>query len=375
VKKNWIIFACIFVLSLAVYFFFCKKEYEILHYFLPLANSFLHSKLYIEGYDNLNELVVNQSRSYVVYPPMPAVLLVPFALFFGVEISQVYPTIIFASLAGAFFFLFLLKLTKAKNAVILSALLLFGTNFFMTSLIGRSWYFAHICAVLFLAIALYFAESKKPVLAGLFYVFAGLSRLPVLLAFPALLFLLKPKIKDIYKFFTPVVVLLILYAEYNFIRFGSFTQTGYSLIPGVLDEPWFKEGIFSVSYILRNLEAIFLYFPKFINQFPFVSISPIGLALWIVTPALLLLVFVWKNRLSRVMILTSLLVLLPSLLHGSVGFSQFGYRFSLDAILLLITALIPIVETKPRLAYVLIAISVLINFYVVILYHLGYFQP
>ena len=346
-----------------------------MHYFLPLANSFLHSKLYIEGYDNLNELVVNQSRSYVVYPPMPAVLLVPFALFFGVEISQVYPTIIFASLAGAFFFLFLLKLTKAKNAVILSALLLFGTNFFMTSLIGRSWYFAHICAVLFLAIALYFAESKKPVLAGLFYVFAGLSRLPVLLAFPALLFLLKPKIKDIYKFFTPVVVLLILYAEYNFIRFGSFTQTGYSLIPGVLDEPWFKEGIFSVSYILRNLEAIFLYFPKFINQFPFVSISPIGLALWIVTPALLLLVFVWKNRLSRVMILTSLLVLLPSLLHGSVGFSQFGYRFSLDAILLLITALIPIVETKPRLAYVLIAISVLINFYVVILYHLGYFQP
>ena len=195
-KKNWPTLLIVFVFTLAVYLIFCQKEFEIRHYFLPLANSFLHGRIDITPAGPLNELVTVAGKSYVVYPPMPAVALIPFAAVFGMKISQVYPTVIFAALSGAIFLLVLSKLTSRRHALALSALLLFGTNFFLTSMMGRSWYFAHICAVLFLAISLYFAQNRKPYLAGFFLVAAGLSRLPVFLAFPAVLYFLKPKPKD-----------------------------------------------------------------------------------------------------------------------------------------------------------------------------------
>jgi hypothetical protein len=306
---------------------------------------------------------------------MPAFALIPFVLVFKLRLSQVFPQIIYASLAGVVYYLFLNKIAKPKIALTLTALLLFGTNFFMTSLIGRSWYFAHICAVLFLALALYFSVSKKPLLTGLFYIFAALSRLPVFLALPALLYFLKPQKKDWLKLFVPIALGVLIYFAYNYVRFGSIIETGYSLIPGVLAEKWFSKGIFSLWYIPRNLEAIFIYLPKIIPQFPFIKISSQGMALWLTTPALLLIVFSFKNRTSKVMLLTSILILVPSLIHGTVGFSQFGYRFSLDAILLLLVALIPAFEERPRLAIALIAISVFINLFAVLSFYLGYFKP
>ncbi|MFH1910371.1 MAG: hypothetical protein ABIJ72_04280 [bacterium] len=426
-KKNWLIGIYIFVITFLVYLFFCKKGVEELHYFLPLANSILRGHIDVNCTPYLNELVSASGKCFVVYPPAPALALLPFALLFGMKLSQVYPQILLSAFAGAIFYLFLAKLTKPKNALILSLLLVFGTNFFMTSMIGRSWYFAHICAVFFLALALYFARDKKAFLAGLFLAFAGLSRLPVFLAFPALLYLiLKPfnskrslgegppsskvviarpkaaaihELKDCFAiarndikrrfatalgdhalslyfwFFLPILFGAVGFALYNFLRFGNVFQTGYSLIPGVLDEPFFRGGIFSLSYIPRNLEAIFISLPDFGRKFPFVMPNYASMSLFLATPALILIFASLKNKLSRVMILTSLLVLIPSFLHGTIGFSQFGYRFSLDVILLLIVALIPVYEKLPRLFYLLFVLSILINFYVVVLFNLGVFSP
>ncbi len=363
------------VITLIIYLFFCKKEFEILHYFMPLANSFLHAKIDISGYDYLNELVASHGKSYVVYPPMPAILLVPFALIYNMSLSQVYPMIAFAALSGFFFYLFLIRLTSSKNSLSLTILLLFGTNFFMTSLIGRSWYFAHVCAVLLMAISLLFASKRNTFWSGFFLALAFLSRLPTLLAFPFLLFLIKPKLKQSLSFFVPIFVAVLLFGLYNYARFGSIFETGYSLIPGVLEEPWFKEGIFSWTYIPRNLEAILAYLPKFSNEFPFVILTSKGMALWATTPAFLMILFALKNKLTQVALVTFVLVMLPSFMHGSVGFSQFGYRFSLDAILILITGLVPAIERFPRLGYILISASIIINFYAVWLFYLGIFKP
>ncbi len=396
-KTNWLIGIYIFALTFLVYLFFCKKGVEELHYFLPLANSILRGHIDVNCTPYLNELVSASGKCFVVYPPAPALVLLPFALLLGMKLSQVYPQILLSAFAGAIFYLFLTKLTKPKNALVLLLLLVFGTNFFMTSMIGRSWYFAHICAVFFLALALYFAcppsaspsgdgrraKNKNAILAGLFLALAGLSRLPVFLAFPAVLYFLldsKPKNQTstpgvAFRFFIPLVGAVILFALYNFLRFGSVFQTGYSLIPGVLDEPFFKEGIFSLSYIPRNLEAIFISLPDFSRKFPFVVPTYGSMSLFLTTPALILIFATFKNKLSRVMILTSLLVLIPSFLHGTIGFSQFGYRFSLDCILLMIVALIPTLEKLPRLFYLLFALSILVNFYVVVLFNLGIFSP
>src|SRR5205085_7213483 len=61
----------------------------------------------------------------------------------------------------------------------------------------------------------------------------------------------------------------------------------------------------------------------------------IGMSLFLTTPA-----FVWiflalreirRDVVVAVTALAALLALLPDLFHGTVGFQQFGYRFSIDA--------------------------------------------
>jgi hypothetical protein len=39
---------------------------------------------------------------------------------------------------------------------------------------------------------------------------------------------------------------------YNFVRFGSLFDVGYWMIPGILDEPWFSHGLFSLQYIPKT---------------------------------------------------------------------------------------------------------------------------
>lgn len=374
-KKINKIFVALVILGLIVYGFFCKKPYEILDYFLPLSNSMLRGRLDVSCQLPLNELVNVSGRCFVVYPPAPSFALLPFAILFGTKLSQVYPSIIYASLAGGIFYLALRKLASEAEAFALAILLMFGTNFFMITLIGRSWYFAHVMAVFFMALSILFALYKRPTLAGLFIALGGMSRLPMFFAFPAILYLLKPAKKDYLKFFTPLVVLGVIFLLYNWVRFGSPTETGYSLIPGVLDESWYKQGIISLSYIPRNLNAMFLAMPEQIRQFPWFIPSTNAMALWLTTPALVLLLLGLRNKLTLVMVGSFILVIFTDLMHGAVGFSQFGYRFALDGILLLIIGLIPVVKKYPLLTYAMILLSVTINFYVVIEYYLGIFQP
>lgn len=374
-KKKYLIALAIFLASLAFFLFFCKKEREVLDYFLPLANSFLHGKISVSCALPLNELVEKEGKCFVVYPPAPAIALLPFALIFGTKLSQVYPGIFYASLAGAIFYLALRRLTKESDAMALSLLLLFGTSFFMTSLIGRTWYFAHVIAVFFMVLSILSALKKKAFFAGLFIALAGMSRIPMLFAFPAILYLLKPAKKDYLRFFIPYILIVVLYLIYNQIRFGSILESGYSLIPGVLDEAWYEEGVLSLSYIPRNLEAMFLKMPSYIGKFPWFVPSTDAMALWLTTPALVLLGLALKNRLSQVMILSFFFIMITNFMHGAVGFSQFGYRFALDGILLLIIALIPVLKSRPNLSYSLIALSILINFYAVCEFYLGYFVP
>ena len=58
-------------------------------YFVRLADAFLHGRLYLtEAPSWLNELVPGGGGWYVVYPPVPALLLVPFVALFGLDSQQ-----------------------------------------------------------------------------------------------------------------------------------------------------------------------------------------------------------------------------------------------------------------------------------------------
>jgi hypothetical protein len=156
----------------------------------------------------------------------------------------------------------------------------------------------------------------------------------------------------------------IVYAIYNYLRFGSFLQTGYALIPGVLKEPWYQNGLFSLVNIPDHLRIIFLSLPKFIPAFPFIEPSWGGLAIWITSP-----VFVYalcakiKEKVVQFSWDSIALISLLIFSHGETGFTQFGYRFAVDFYPIVLFLIVEAVG-KEKLKWhhwILLFLSILIN--------------
>lgn len=375
--------SAVFVLiAFAVYYVSALKTHQYLNYFMPLANSFLHLKLDVNPQPYLNELVPVDGKYFVVYPPAPALVLLPFVAIFGPGFNQRIASLIIAALSIGLFYLLLGRFTKKHwIQIFLTLILAFGSNFFFTSLIGSSWHFAHVCAVFFSILALLAASHKKPFLSGLALGAAFLSRLPVIMIFPVLIFLLlektdpKERGRILTNFFMPIISAIIIFGLYNFFRFGSISETGYSLIPGIMGEPWFQKGVFDVSYLARNIKACFASFPTVTTQFPYLLPSNYAMAIYLSSPALLLMFFTkTKETRVRFLFLSIILAALPGFMHATVGFTQFGYRFSLDYIVLLLLVLVwGFEKVGIKVCLLFTILSLIINFYVVYLYKIGLF--
>ena len=90
----------LFVVAFIVYWATGEGHATYYNYYVRLADAFLHGRLYL--LDNpswLNELIPNPAGIgyYVVYPPLPAVLMVPFVAIFGLELNQTLFGIFFAA--------------------------------------------------------------------------------------------------------------------------------------------------------------------------------------------------------------------------------------------------------------------------------------
>lgn len=344
-------------------------------HYVWLADAFLHGKLGVTGGGTLlQEIVPRNGNFYVVYPPMPAVMLIPFVAVFGTAFDEALASIIIASVCVALTWLMLKKIgSNSSKALWLTALFGFGTCFWFIAAVGTSWYIAEVVAVLFLTSAIIATFYKKNyILVGLLLGFAAVARLPTALAFPFFLLLIyerdatwKPRFKQVTLFFLGLAVPVGLYLLYNIARWGTILDLGYGLIPGIQQDPFFQQGIFNIAYIPRHINAIFFQGPIFLNHFPYIEPNWIGLGLFFTTPAFLFifnLKALWHNRLSKYAAIAILCILPPIITHGTVGFTQFGYRFSLDFIpfLILLTAK-GMRENLGRPEKALIILSILVN--------------
>jgi len=290
----------------------------------------------------LNELVAcGTQRWCVVYPPLPAILAIPFTLLLPTDLSQVLVSRIAGGISAGILFLALRAFGAPRLVAITGALLsTFGTTLFFSSVDGRAWYAAHAVAMPFLSAALLFAaRGERALLVGACIGLAALARLPVAAAAPALALLLAHRAGTSYPRALAGVVLgglpfALVYVGYDMLRWGSLFDSGYvKLTQG---DVFFTRGLFSPFYLPRHFYAIFLEPPDLVEGTPF-FLRPrgIGTALFLVTPALLWF-FAGLRALRRdiataAVAAAALLALIPDIFHGTVGFQQFGYRFSLDA--------------------------------------------
>ncbi len=136
-----------------------------LDYYVPLADAFLHGRLFVIDHPSwLNELVPFGGHYYVVYPPAPAVLLMPLVLVFGPTLDQARVSIglgaVDVALAGAVAY----RVVGPRRWVwlLFAVLFGFGTTLWYSVQSGNSWHFAHVCATFFLLLAIFDAQRDGP---------------------------------------------------------------------------------------------------------------------------------------------------------------------------------------------------------------------
>ena len=327
--------------------------------YVPLADAFLNGRLSIPVDRPWMELVPvgdGSGAQYSPFPPVPALTLMPLVavlgLFPGVgELSgNVMSALIGAlNVALAWYLLAGIGVALRPRLVIVIGFA-FTTHWWVAGMAGTHHY-AAVVAAAFLLLALNLAVRRRlPALVGLALGLAAGSRLPTGLALPLLLAFFADRSAGRWRPSPAQLQLLFalalpaaLFAVYNIARFGSPFDAGYAHIPSgefglVTDEPWFRHGLISPLYIPRHLYAIFIQGPVLVSEFPYLKPSLTGLSLTLSAPFLF-----WALRARGPLVaaawLSVELVMLPDLMHGSWGFAQFGYRFILDAVPLLLLLL------------------------------------
>lgn len=360
----------IIIVAAATFLVTTSRERSHFDYFVRLADAFLHGRLYLlEAPSWLNELVPGGGGWYVVYPPVPAIMLMPFVAVFGLDFHQNVAACLYAGVSvGLAWLLFGRFALDVRRRLILTAVFGFGTVLWYMAEVGSAWYLAHVCAVMFSTAAVVLALDKRwPLVVGFLLGLAAISRLPMALAAVGVWLMLVgvgwpmriPNDRALFirrtlAFGIGMAVPIGLYFAYNLLRWGTLSDQGYTLITGVLDDPIYaKHGIFAIEYIPRHVYAIFLQSWNYVDDPPFLQPNWRGLGLFLTTPVLVWLVRA-RLRDPRVFasVIATAIVLIPVVTHGNVGLAQFGYRFSLDVQVFLFVILATVFEARmSRLAW------------------------
>ena len=361
-KRNLIFF--LVLATFLIYYFSNPHPQNHFDYTFRVAENFLNGKIaFTEPQPSwLNEFVPFDFYYYSVFPLGSVLAMLPFSVFKFVGIIETMPGGFIAALIAAFICWFLFLISKhyeytPKKRVLLAAGILFGTWMWTNLMMAGAWHLALGFAVLGELGAIYFTVfNRKPFLAGLFFALAFGNRTEILLTAPIFMFLLykfqvpsskfqveeektadlkpflsKENILVLAKFCVVPFILGVATLFYNYVRFHSFTDFGYARIPGVLDETWYRYGIFSVYYIPLNVLEM-LYTPwKLIAGFPYLVPTGFGGSIWWSSPFILLAARFGARRKLLKYTAWAAIVILTFLLwiHGNPGGFQFGYRYAM----------------------------------------------
>jgi len=312
-----------------------------------------------------DDIVSRNYIRYVSFPPFPALVMLPLVAIVGVGANDVLFTALWAGLNPALLFLLLGSLrrrgysarTQIEDLWLTIAFGL-GSVYFFSSVIGQVWYTAHIIATtLVIGYVWSSIAVKRPYLAGLCLGLGFATRTPLGFAFVffvweavrvhgglSAMWLRKriplSLVKVCAKAAAPALLVVGLLLLHNYLRFANLSEFGHKFLNITWQERIQRWGLFNYHFVSRNLATALVLLPRILAKAPFVQVSQHGMSLLLTSPFLLLLLRPKRSSVLAVgMWLTVLAVALPSLLYQNSGFVQFGYRFSLDYMVLLIMLL------------------------------------
>jgi hypothetical protein len=366
-------------------------------------------------------------RALIPFPPLPAVLLVPFVAVFGLTTNaQLIATFIGAiDVALAFWMLGRLPLDRPVR-VATTIFLGLGTVLWYAAELGSTWFLAHVVAVGLTLAAIGIALGADPraslgdeedplaetlpappwfrgldrrqLLAGLLFGLACTSRLTVVFGAPFFVFVggggSWPRRAIAAGIGTAIPIGAFLL--YNLIATGHLMHPGYdylySLETGAYPQLNYHAdwAIEDPRYLIQNLPLMIAGLPDILRpctdpnaarglfsvSCPLIAPRDVGMGLLLTSPGWLLgfLSLRWWgfDRLVSGSAIAVAAIATVNLMHFSQGWVQFGYRFSNDfaPFALLLVALALQATRRRGIGYGLIGVSVAINLWGVIWGHL-----
>ena len=365
-------------------------------HYVAQAEAFLHGRwdlaLPAGPHGAADVIVLNGGKHYIVYPPFPALLLMPFVAIFGFNTSDVLFTAVLSAMIMPLLFL-VLEQARANGLtsrgwranVSIAFLLYFGSIALVLSLDGTMWFTAHITAMIFTLLSLLLALRRHFGWAALALGCAFFSRATVALGFPFLFYLawqdggLRQDVEAFartvrarapewtlipWRRLTPplavTAVIVLLFMARSTLIFGSPLDSGYAEL---IDQryPQVTNGPFCVCYVPANIVANFFTFPRVSFTGPFdrapqidmlnhvdlkdasgqdivnasghdVQEYGVAVSIFVTTPLFLFLFARNRKRsLTRAALWATLgLVVIAVLLFHASGWRQFGARYLFD---------------------------------------------
>ena len=336
------------------FYFSTTGNQNAFDYTTRIAAAMLHGHLGISNYmlSWLNELVPRNNIYYSVFPLGAVLSMMPVAL---LQVSgliksngaTVVASVIAAAVVYFFFRLSSLHPSSLARRGMLALFPVFGCWTWCNLGFAGAWQIALGMAVLGEVGALYLLLIRRQFLgAGFFFALAFGNRTELILTAPLFFYLcwkadsvtVTPAAAErarwhqigrrVAIFSVAPVLLGIATLAYNYMRFGSIFDFGYSHIPGVLREPWYQHGLFSLRAMPYNAHKMLFEGMDDIPTFPYLRPHAFGCSIFIASPFLFLL-FREGSRFRAVCWTAIALLIVALWCHGNPGGWQFSYRYGM----------------------------------------------
>jgi hypothetical protein len=312
------------------------------------ADAFLRGRTDIENKHYLNDLVTIGSHRYVVNPPIPSVLLMPFVAILGTSFANGFLLAVALTIVNVRQIYALATLLKQRElALALTGAFLLGTGYwFCFTQSDGMWFLAHTVSFTFALAALKECfDDGRPWLMGVWLGCSFLSRqITIYLGVFLMLMLvvrsstLSQRIRRLSEFLAAVSIAVGLYLWFNWARFGDPFDTGYAKLeqPLFLNERQLLYGIFHWLYIPAN--AIHMFWNGFHVQLQGEdllsgwSMSLWGTSLTFASPFVFLALWSRLSKATKAAAWISISFMVIHILsYHANGWKQINcYRYSLD---------------------------------------------
>lgn len=312
-----------------------------------------------------HDLAIIGDRYYTYWGPLASVVMMPFVAMFGPNVSDRLMTALFGGLNVALAYWMFRNIDRSglrrlseSCCIGLTLLLGLGTVHFYLSCGGMVWFSVQIITTtaLLLSIIALTAQRNSPgiyALCGAMFGAAVLGRNIVLLLglfYPIVIWIRQGGLDNRFRrcairviaFGIPVVLSGLIQLAYNYGRFGNAFETGEGITVhtggGSLFVTDYDEyGSFNLHYLPNNL---YYYFWNHRFRAPSrpTPFDPEGNSMFLITPPLLYLLLLWRKRdgFTLALLAGAIPVMTALLLFRATGYFQFGNRYLLDAMPLLL---------------------------------------